>query len=97
MRSARASAFSPTRPQHDAGIRIEPPPSAAWASGSMPAATAAPAPPLEPPGVRPVSHGFRTGPKRRGSETGRIPNSDMLVLPTITKPASRIRRTKKAS
>ena len=63
----------------------------------MPAATAAAAPPLEPPGVRSVSHGFRTGPKRRGSDTGRIPNSGMLVLPTITKPASRSRRTRKAS
>jgi len=89
--------FSPTSPQHDAGMRIEPPPSAAWASGSMPAATAAAAPPLEPPGVRAVSHGLRTGPKRRGSETGRIPSSGMLVLPRITKPASRIRRTTWAS
>ena len=63
----------------------------------MPAATAAAAPPEEPPGVRSVSQGFRTGPKRRGSDTGRMPNSGMLVLPTITKPASRMRRTRKAS
>ena len=89
--------FSPTRPQHEAGIRIEPPPSLPWASGSIPDATAAAAPPLEPPGVRFVSQGLRTGPKRRDSDTGRIPNSGMLVLPTITKPASRSRRTRKAS
>ena len=78
-------------------MRIEPPPSLPWAIGTMPAATAAAAPPDEPPGVRAVSHGLRAGPKRRGSVTGRIPNSGMLVLPTITKPASRMRRTTKAS
>ena len=84
--------FSPTRPLHAAGIRIEPPPSLPCASGTMPPATAAAAPPLEPPGVRSVSHGLRAGPKRRGSVTGRIPNSGMFVLPTSTKPASRMRR-----
>ena len=42
----------PTRPQQAAGIRVEPPPSLPWAIGTMPAATAAPEPPLEPPGVR---------------------------------------------
>src|ERR1700730_9858051 len=30
--------FKPTRPQHDAGSRIDPPPSLAWGSGTMPAA-----------------------------------------------------------
>jgi hypothetical protein len=35
----------------EAGRRIEPPPSWPMASGVMPAATAATAPPLEPPGV----------------------------------------------
>jgi hypothetical protein len=54
--------FSPTSPQHDAGIRIDPPPSLAWAAGTMPAATAAAAPPLEPPGLWSVSHGLRVGP-----------------------------------
>ena len=87
----------PTSPQQAAGIRIEPPPSLPWAIGTMPAATAAAAPPDEPPGVRSVSQGLRVGPKRRGSVTGRIPNSGMLVLPTSTKPASRRRRTTKES
>src|SRR6188508_668066 len=73
-------AFSPTRPQHEAGIRIEPPPSLAWATGTMPDATAAPEPPDEPPGVRLVSHGLRVGPKRRDSVTGTIPNSGEAVL-----------------
>jgi hypothetical protein len=54
--------FSPTRPQFEAGIRIEPPPSLACAIGTIPAATAAPEPPLEPPGVRVVSQGFFVAP-----------------------------------
>ena len=89
--------FRPTSPQHDAGIRIEPPPSEPCASGTMPAATAAPEPPDEPPGVRSRSHGLRVGPKRRGSVQGTIPNSGLDVLPTITKPALRMRRTTCAS
>ena len=36
--------LSPTRPQHDAGMRIDPPPSLAWANGTIPDATAAAAP-----------------------------------------------------
>src|SRR5450631_4081670 len=52
----------PTTPQNDAGIRIDPPPSVPSASVVMPAATDAPAPPLEPPGVRPVSQGFLVSP-----------------------------------
>src|SRR5215213_9266992 len=62
--------LSPTSPQHDAGMRIEPPPSLPCASDTMPAATAAPLPPDDPPGVRLVSHGLRVGPKRSGSVTG---------------------------
>ncbi len=41
--------FKPTRPLHEAGMRIEPPPSLACAIGKMPAATAAAEPPDEPP------------------------------------------------
>ena len=54
--------FRPTSPQHDAGMRIEPPPSLACAIGTMPAATAAAEPPLEPPGERVVSQGLRVAP-----------------------------------
>src|SRR5918912_557843 len=52
----------PATPQNDAGMRIEPPPSVPSAPGTMPAATAAPDPPLEPPGVRSVAHGLRVVP-----------------------------------
>ena len=44
---------------------MEPPPSVPMASGPRPAATAALAPPLEPPGVRSRFHGLRVTPKRR--------------------------------
>ena len=54
--------FSPKRPQAEAGMRIEPPPSVACASGTMPAATAAAEPPLEPPGARSWRHGLRVTP-----------------------------------
>jgi hypothetical protein len=55
----------------------------------MPDATAAALPPEDPPVVRDGSQGFRAGPKRSGSVTGRIPISGVLVLPTMIAPASR--------
>ena len=73
-------------------MRIEPPPSLPWATGTMPEATAAAAPPEEPPGVRSRSHGLRVGPNRRASLVGRIPYSGSVVVPTITNPASFRRR-----
>jgi hypothetical protein len=42
-------------------MRIDPPPSLPWAAGASPAATAAPAPPLEPPADRDRSQGVRAG------------------------------------
>jgi hypothetical protein len=50
--------LKPTTPVRPAGIRIDPAPSPPCASGPRPAATAAAAPPEEPPGVVEVSHGF---------------------------------------
>ncbi len=55
--------LSPTSPQAEAGMRIEPPPSLAWAAATRPAATAAAEPPLEPPGERVGSQGFLRGPE----------------------------------
>src|SRR3954447_5136256 len=51
----------PNNPLTLAGMRIEPPPSLPGAAGRRPAATAAPAPPLEPPADRLRSHGVRAG------------------------------------
>ena len=52
----------PNRPHALAGMRIEPPPSPACANGTMPDATAAALPPLDPPGDRSRSQGLRAGP-----------------------------------
>ena len=87
----------PKRLQHDDGMRIEPPPSLPCATGQRPAAVAAAAPPLEPPGVRETSHGFRQLPFSSDSVIAIVPNSGVFVLPSTTNPASRIRRTTAAS
>src|SRR5205814_2988026 len=79
--------FIPKRPQQEAGMRIEPPPSLACAAGTMPAATAAAAPPDEPPGVRERSQGLRQTPSSSDSVTGQRPNSGVLVLPKMERPA----------
>src|SRR5439155_15156179 len=83
--------LSPKRPQHDAGILIEPPPSVACAIGTMPAATAAADPPLDPPAVYSRFHGLRVGPKLRGAVDGARPISGVVVLPKMTRPG-RLRR-----
>ena len=82
----------PTSPQHAAGIRIDPIPSLPCATATMPAATAAAAPPDEPPGVRSRFHGFLLIPKGESV----VPNthsSGVRVRPTTTAPAARSRRT----
>ena len=53
----------------------------------MRAATAAAEPPLDPPGVRSVAHGLRTGPYAEFSFDDPIANSSQLVLPTMIAPA----------
>ena len=85
--------FSPTSPQHEAGMRMEPPPSLACANGTMPLATAAAEPPLDPPGERLMSQGLWVAPQASGSVVGTLPSSGLLVRPAITKPASRKRLT----
>ena len=54
--------FNPTVPQKEEGVRIEPPPSAPCASGTIPAATAAAEPPLDPATPRDGSQGLRVAP-----------------------------------
>jgi hypothetical protein len=51
----------PNSPQTLAGMRIDPPPSLPWAAGASPEATAAAAPPLDPPADRDRSQGVRAG------------------------------------
>ena len=68
------------------GMRMDPPPSEPVATVHSPDATAAPAPPLEPPEVRPGSQGLRHSSPRRLSVVPENPNSGVLVLPRITAP-----------
>src|SRR5438477_7720521 len=61
--------------------------------GTMPAATAAAEPPLDPLVERPRSHGLRVGPNNTPSHDGDIPNSGVADFPMITSPACSNRRT----
>src|SRR5438067_986874 len=51
----------PTVPHSEDGMRMEPPVSEPVAPRHIPEARAAPDPPLDPPGIRVVSHGFDVG------------------------------------
>src|SRR3954462_8625021 len=89
--------FMPTTPQQLDGILIEPPPSDPSATGHRQAATAAAAPPLEPPAVFARSHGLRVAGNRPKAVVARLPNSGVFVFPSSTPPASRRRRATAAS
>ena len=78
-------------------MRIEPPPSEPSATPHRPAATAAPVPPLEPPGVWSSDHGLRVAPKASDSVKGKIVSSGTWVLPITIAPAPRSARTMSAS
>src|SRR5438105_15875571 len=78
--------FRPTTPQQEAGMRIEPPPSPPWLNAHRPAATAAAAPPLDPPAVRVGSTGLRAGGNIGPSVTGRAANAGAFVWPRLTGP-----------
>lgn len=89
--------LKPNTPQQEAGILIDPPPSLACAIGTMPAATAAADPPLDPPGVRVRPQGLHVGPNSSGSVLGNNPNSGVLVLATTIRPARLKRETSSVS
>ncbi len=57
------------------------------ASGTQPAATAAPEPPEEPPGVRSRFHGLRVIPQSGLSVKLEYANSGVVVFPTMIAPA----------
>src|SRR4051812_22890295 len=87
----------PKSPLNEHGMRIEPPPSVPTARGPMPEATAAAAPPEEPPGVFAGFQGLRVMPVSGLSVTPFQPNSGVVVLPSRTAPCSRRRATAGAS
>jgi len=68
-------------------MRTEPAPSEPIAPATSPAATAAAAPPLEPPGVWSSCHGLRVAPKVGVSVKCHWPTSGAWVLPTMIAPA----------
>src|SRR5438874_4744514 len=86
--------FKPNTPEAEAGMRIEPPPSLACATGRMRAATDAAAPPDEPPDECARFHGLRVGPNRRDSVLGINPNSGVELFPKWVTPAPRKRRAR---
>ena len=90
-------AFRPTSPVHAAGIRIEPPPSFACASGTAPPATNAAEPADEAPVVCWVCQGLRTGGSAAYSALGLKPYSESRVLPSTVVPISRTIRAKSPS
>src|SRR5882724_3646284 len=65
--------------------------------GTMPDATAAAAPPLDPPGLRLKSQGFCVEPRHVGSQTNSPANSGVLVRPKSDSPALRQRAASGAS
>src|SRR5215831_10544101 len=79
--------FRPNSPHALAGTRIEPPPSLPWATATMPLATAAAAPPDDPPLECSTCHGLRDGGKPFASVVMVVPSSGELVRPNATKPA----------
>lgn len=78
--------LNPNKPQQAAGIRIDPPPSLAVATGAIPAIMAAAEPPEDPPAVLIVSKGFLQGPNKLESVTQERPNSEVFVFANGTKP-----------
>ena len=80
-------------PQKLEGMRMEPPPSPPVAMEQRPAATAAPAPPLDAPDVRSGFQGLRQSSPSRFSLAPSRPNSGVLVLPSMIAPDASTRST----
>jgi hypothetical protein len=93
LRAGPGEGLADRREADAAGMRIEPPPSVACPMGRPRAATIAAEPPDDPPGERFLRQGLSVGPPKAGSVVGARPNSLVLVRPTITRPARRIRAT----
>ena len=67
---------------------MEPPMSFPCATGTMPDATAAADPPLDPPAEWDGDQGLRVGPNAIGSVVGDMVSSGTLVRPSSTNPAA---------
>src|SRR5215470_16441524 len=78
----------PTTPHRDAGPRIDPPVSEPRATGTSPAATAAPEPDDEPPVKCARCHGLRAGGHGRSKDGPPCANSCVASLPMRIAPAS---------
>jgi hypothetical protein len=78
-------------------MRTEPPPSEVVASGTMPAASAAADPPLDPAGDRSRFQGLRVLPKRRLVVNPVWANAGVFDFPTTMAPAARSRATTRPS
>ncbi len=88
---------NPATPHSADGTRTEPPVSVPIAAGTSRAATAAPEPPLLPPGMRCRSHGLRTAPVIALFVVMPNASSCSPSLPGISAPAARNLRTSSAS
>src|SRR5262245_38965306 len=88
---------TPTRLLAEAGDRIDWPVSEPVPSTPKLAAIAAPVPPLEPPGVRDKSYGFRVWPPSELTVVPLHASSIRLALAITIAPASRSRLTTKPS
>lgn len=88
---------SPKTPQNAAGVRIEPPRSLPSAKATIPDASAAAPPPVEPPAVSDKSQGLRVAPNNAFLVLAPAANSGTLVLPRTIASARRRRSTMTAS
>src|SRR5215510_3559088 len=84
-------------PHNEDGIRIDPPVSEPIDPNPRCRAMAVPDPPLDPPAIRSLFHGFRVVPKWGFTVVTPYANSWRFVLPTITAPALRSLATTAAS
>ena len=80
--------FRPTPPQKLAGMRIEPAMSVPCAIGTMPETTAATAPPLEPPALKPLRQGVLVLPYSAPSVVPAIEYSGAALRPMMLTPAA---------
>src|SRR5215510_430463 len=81
----------PNSPAEAAGPRIDPPPSLACASGTMPAATAVAAPPDDPLAERVSPQGLWVTPSSSVSVLPIMPSSQVALLPTVINPPASTR------